>query len=100
MNLNRKIIEKNCEEFFALYDFTRDNIRRMCERKIIHTRSVAGNCDLLAKELGLEPYDCDRMQRAKQLPVKGSSISFLTSHLKILMIKMFLQGSDPILRLF
>ena len=67
MNLNRKIIEKNCEEFFALYDFTRDNIRRMCERKIIHTRSVAGNCDLLAKELGLEPYDCDLAWTAGEL---------------------------------
>ena len=52
-------IRKNCEEFFSLYDVTKDNIYEMCELKIIHTRAVAENCVRIAENMGLSEYDRD-----------------------------------------
>ena len=52
-------IRKNCEEFFALYDVTKNDIYDMCELKIIHTRAVAENCARIAENMGLSEYDRD-----------------------------------------
>ena len=52
-------IRKNCEEFFALYNVTKNNIYEMCELKIIHTRAVAENCARIAENMGLSEYDRD-----------------------------------------
>ena len=52
-------IRKNCEEFFELYDITRDEIYEMCVLKKIHTRAVATNCTRISTAMGLDEYDCD-----------------------------------------
>ena len=52
-------IRKNCEEFFELYDITRDEIYEMCILKKIHTRAVAANCTWISRAMGLGEYDCD-----------------------------------------
>lgn len=58
-SFNVKEIEKRCEEFFSLYDHTRDSIREMCELKKIHSREVAKNSVLIAEGMGLGRYDAD-----------------------------------------
>ena len=52
-------IRSNSEEFYALYNITRGEVRQMCELKIIHTRAVAENCFRIAKSMGLSEYDRD-----------------------------------------
>ena len=52
-------IKHNCDEFFSLYDVTKENTREMCELKRIHTQAVADNCICIAKDFGLSEYDCD-----------------------------------------
>lgn len=56
---NKTVIEKNCDDFFSLYDITRERIRDMCIAKKIHTQAVAENSIHIAQYRGLNEYDCD-----------------------------------------
>ena len=56
---DKAVIQANCEEFYGLYDSTRDKVRSMCELKKIHTRAVAENCLRIADSMGLCEYDRD-----------------------------------------
>lgn len=52
-------IRKNCEEFFELYNITKNDVYKMCQLKLIHTRAVAENCIRISRNMGLSEYDCD-----------------------------------------
>ena len=56
---NKEEIKQNCDEFFSLYDVTKEHVREMCEIKKTHTQAVADNSVYIAKNLGLSEYDCD-----------------------------------------
>ena len=56
---DRDTIERNCEEFYSLYNGMRGDVHNMCERKKIHTREVAKNCQLIAEKMSLSEYECD-----------------------------------------
>lgn len=53
----REEIERNCEDFFSLYNMTTGVTSVMCKRKSMHSREVAKNSLYLAKELNLNEYD-------------------------------------------
>ncbi|MBQ9606553.1 MAG: HD domain-containing protein [Lachnospiraceae bacterium] len=59
LKLDVDTIRKNCEEFFGLYNVAKNDIYDMCELKIIHTRAVADNCLDIARNMGLDEYDCN-----------------------------------------
>lgn len=52
-------IRKNCEEFFELYNVTKNEVFEMCQLKLIHTRAVAENCLRISRNMGLSEYDCE-----------------------------------------
>ena len=52
-------IRKNCDDFYSLYNVTKGDVYQMCELKKIHTEQVAKNCLKIAKNMGLNDYDCD-----------------------------------------
>ena len=52
-------IERCCDDFFSLYDVTRERTRDMCHAKRVHTHAVAENCIYIARDRGLSDYDCD-----------------------------------------
>lgn len=54
---NRRVIGKNCEDFFSLYNMTTGEVGVMCKRKAEHSREVAKNSLYLAKALKLNAYD-------------------------------------------
>lgn len=55
---NVEEIERNCEEFFALYDIQKSNRQDMIQAKVIHTHEVAANSLQIAKSHGLSQYEC------------------------------------------
>ena len=57
MIFDKNTIEKNCEEFYSLYNITEDKVYDMCRLKLIHTRAVAENCLKIAKDMELNDYD-------------------------------------------
>lgn len=56
---DKETIERNCEDFYSLYNGIRGEVHDMCERKKAHTREVAKNCRMIAEKMGLGEYDCD-----------------------------------------
>lgn len=56
---NKDEIEKECEEFFKMYNVTKGRTKDMCHAKMIHTREVAKNCYIFAEGEGLDEYDRD-----------------------------------------
>lgn len=52
-------IERCCDDFFSLYDVTRERTRDMCHAKRVHTHAVAENCIYIAHDRSLSDYDCD-----------------------------------------
>ena len=56
---DKSAIKRNCDEFFSLYDVTKGDVHVMCERKKRHTEEVARNCLMIAKNMGLDDYNCD-----------------------------------------
>ena len=50
---DRAAIKKNCDDFYAMYKATKDEVYKMCSRKIIHTYEVAKNCRIIAGEMGM-----------------------------------------------
>ena len=56
---DRKEIERRCEEYFSVYDVTKERTRRMCEAKTVHSRIVASNCEDIARGLDFDRYDTD-----------------------------------------
>ena len=56
---DKDTIQKNCDEFYSLYNVTHGEVFEMCNLKKIHTYNVAENCTMIAKRMGLDEYDCD-----------------------------------------
>ena len=56
---DRETIRKNCEDFFSIYDITKERTHEMCIGKIIHTRHVVKNCDAISDYMGFDDYDRD-----------------------------------------
>lgn len=59
VKFDREEIRRRCEEYFSIYDITRERTRDMCELKIVHSRHVASNCEYIAKEKGFDRYNID-----------------------------------------
>lgn len=59
VEFDRAEIKRRCEEYFSIYDITRERTREMCEAKTIHTNFVASNCEDIAIGLGFDRYNID-----------------------------------------
>ena len=56
---DKAVIQKNCDDFYSLYNATRGEVYEMCNLKKKHTYEVAKNCMMIAGRMGLCEYDCD-----------------------------------------
>ena len=52
-------IRKQCDDFFSMYNVTKEETREMCVRKRVHTHAVAENSRQIAGAWGLNEYDRD-----------------------------------------
>lgn len=59
LRFDREAIERNCEEFYGLYENFEGRDYDMCMAKLEHTRIVASNCDKIARSFGLSGYEID-----------------------------------------
>lgn len=59
LTFDREAIERNCEEFFGIYENFKGRDYDMCMAKLEHTRIVASNCEVIAKSFGLDDYEVD-----------------------------------------
>lgn len=59
VEFDKEEIRRRVEEYFSIYNISRERTREICDAKIEHSRIVASNCESIAKNQGLDRYDTD-----------------------------------------